>query len=225
MTITYSGISINPHHLAAPSPLDIAVAMGRICRWAGARWFTLGAHSMAVGVFAIERGADIPTWAWAFLHDAHEVITGEITSPWKTPDMKTGQAVLDQVIVDKYLGELQKIIDKALVKAVDVEALFAEAKALNVPGFEMAWLQRTGVIKYDAPLPERVGVIKLLAKSIFCNPTDCLSVNGKSTTYLRGILERILKGDLEDAFKWFGQAMFSIAGMEDHWKPENGRKI
>ena len=95
MTITYSGVDINPHQLSAPSPLDTAVAMGRICRWAGARWFTLGAHSMAVGVFAIEAGASIPTWAWAFMHDMHEVVTGEITSPWKTADMRAGQSSSD----------------------------------------------------------------------------------------------------------------------------------
>jgi len=91
--LTYSGVNVLPENGEVPAPIDLAVHMGRICQFGGARWFPLLAHSVLVGEYAYRTGClsgrcefHHHCWAWGLLHDAHETITSDVPRGWKTPD-------------------------------------------------------------------------------------------------------------------------------------------
>jgi hypothetical protein len=69
----------------------------------------------------------------ALLHDAHEAMTGDIPVPFKTPDMKELQKALDGRIYGRFGLPSLTPMECVAVKAIDEEALLAEAAVVCPP--------------------------------------------------------------------------------------------
>jgi len=137
--ITQSGVHIQKQggETGTPTAEDIAVHMGRICRYGGAVWYTLLPHSIFVGLMAYRRSGDVQNLVWGLLHDAHEVVTSDVPRPFKCQCMKDEQTFIDQRIYEKFcLHEtFPTPINMALIKQCDKDALHIEAAELRLPGF------------------------------------------------------------------------------------------
>lgn len=105
MTLTLSGRVVRRKGGESPTLRDIGIALGRAPRFAGHCRFhwTVLHHSIAAGYIAarvdFEAGQPQPArQLGALLHDAHEAITGDIPTPWKTTDNRIDQYLLDKMI-------------------------------------------------------------------------------------------------------------------------------
>ncbi|MBK8810670.1 MAG: hypothetical protein IPN69_08050 [Acidobacteria bacterium] len=141
--ITYSGIQVEAIGMkcqGTPTPLDIAVHAGRICRFGGAIWMPLLPHLVLVGLLAYKRSSSVANLLWGFLHDAHETITCDVPKPFKCDCMRQEQAAIDKRLFDLYHGDLNSevhhsMIDFDLIKECDLIACDLEAVILNLPGY------------------------------------------------------------------------------------------
>lgn len=109
--ITYTGTRIEPPskfdgaYDAAPDILSIAVALGRMPRWAGAGrvWFSVLHHLLLVArLMRLHKHSDRMILL-GMLHDAHEAVTGDVPAFWKPVSLKVWQRHLDTRIYD-FLG-------------------------------------------------------------------------------------------------------------------------
>lgn len=147
--VTNSGVRVEPdnyqHGLYAntPSIRDCAVGMYRICRYGGhtTQWWSVLNHTLA-GFFYLRRllvrdGVDQARHSailldW-LLHDAHEAVTSDIPSHWKSDDMKELQDSIDERI--RILYDLPpELEDEDYVTKVDSQMLQAEAALFGPPG-------------------------------------------------------------------------------------------
>ncbi len=136
--ITYSGVHIQKIGgvEGTPTPLDIAVHSGRICRYGGAIWYPLLPHLVLVGLLAYRRSGLIANLLWGFLHDAHEAITSDVPRPFKCDCMRKEQSAIDlRLLAEWFSPEFQLSIDFDLIKQCDTDALHIEAVELGLPGF------------------------------------------------------------------------------------------
>lgn len=218
--ITQSGLRIAPENDAVPTAGDIAVAMGRITRFAGAVWCPLIAHSILVAELVLQElrrraggGAvdGLPTWAWALLHDAHETVTGEICRPWKPDQAKEAQKKLDARISKAFQVDLE-LVDRALVKAMDERALVLEAEVLGLPGFREIYVRVELGGSADAyPLLE-VGEILLtshLHRSAF-GSIYTIQYGAPAVTLFASVLEVLRQGRPPEALVQFDGFMNDI---------------
>lgn len=127
--LTYSGVSICPGEVALPSPVDLAVQMGRITRYGGAIWCPLLFHSLLVARMVADEVDDPRVVTWALFHDAHEIVIGEIPHPWKTAAQKDHEAVIDAVFLVA-LG-LEEAYGHPAIKQADRAAIHVETRALG----------------------------------------------------------------------------------------------
>lgn len=134
--ITHSGIHIQKIGgvIGTPTSEDIAVQSGRVCRYAGSVWMPLLAHLVFVGLLAYKRSKSTSNLAWGFLHDAHEIVTSDIPSPFKCDCIRVEQKAIDERLMAQY-HLAPKNIDFALIKECDIIALDIEAVELGLPGF------------------------------------------------------------------------------------------
>lgn len=128
MTITGEYLTLEG---GAPSLEALAQGLARMPRYAGQT--TVPGWSVADHLIFCARVAQRFT-GWpsrlelhAALHDAHEAMTGDIPVPFKTPDMKKLQAVLDGRIYAALQLDPPTVVERNLVKVIDEEALLAEA--------------------------------------------------------------------------------------------------
>ncbi len=136
--ITYSGIHIQNigGEAGTPTPIDIAVHSGRICRFGGAVWYPLLPHLIFVGLMAYERSGKVENLIWGFLHDAHEVVTCDVPRPFKCDCMRREQNAIDQRILNEWFSlEFESAIDYDLIKKCDIDACDIEAVLLQVPNY------------------------------------------------------------------------------------------
>lgn len=139
--LTYSGVHVTPATAEAPAPVDLAVQMSRLCQFGGSVWFTLLSHSVFVAELLWGEPdrkpapSKLQTWAWALLHDAHKVVTGDIPRPWKSDDMKKRQRDLDARILKRYKIQKKDVDFKAIDK-VDKRATIVQGILLNLKGFK-----------------------------------------------------------------------------------------
>lgn len=141
--ITNSGVhiqKIGQPEQGTPTPTDIAVHAGRICRFGGAVWAPLLAHLVFVGLLAYKRSGSIHNFIWGLLHDAHEIVTSDVPRPFKCDCMRIEQDALDVRLLERYfpyipLGTYDQGIDFDLIKQCDHDACDIEAVELGLPGF------------------------------------------------------------------------------------------
>src|SRR5260221_3697868 len=102
--ITYSGVQMSPGCMNVPTAMDIAVGMCRITRYAGALWVPLAAHSVIVAEFCYQRAVSQKGlfFCYGLLHDAHEIVTGEITRHYKPDEMKPLERELDELLLPSF---------------------------------------------------------------------------------------------------------------------------
>lgn len=132
--LTQSGILVTPFGDTAPALQDIALGLGRMPRFAGQTrgWWSVLHHSLVVERIITADRQDASLRLAALLHDAHEAITGDVPTTWKTDDLRARQDALDDRIAKRY--GVQCFGHPAL-KAADREALLAEGQIVGPPGF------------------------------------------------------------------------------------------
>lgn len=125
--LTFSGRHIDAK-AGAPSLTDLAVQLGREGRWCGAGrvFFPVLLHQMAVADLL-----PLKIQIHGLLHDADEVLTGDIPSPIKTEDIRKMQRAF-RLRVYAELG-VKPPDDKteALVKAADLRIRVGEAHVIG----------------------------------------------------------------------------------------------
>lgn len=90
------------------------------------------------------------------LHDAHEAMTGDIPTHFKTPDMKALQAKLDERIYLSLGFPLPTASERAYIGAIDKAMLLAEAKVVTpFATYDMICSEVD-----DIALPTAVGIVE-----------------------------------------------------------------
>ena len=131
--ISASGVNVLPGGTNSPTASDIAIAMCRVTRYAGAIWCPLSVHSILVADLCWMASREDVDWSMGLLHDAHETVTGEVTRHWKPPEMKLREFDLDRRIFEHFHLDLTLYHRRReFVKAADEKALTAEALLLGL---------------------------------------------------------------------------------------------
>lgn len=199
--ITHSGINIAHEDGNVPTPTDIAVSMARMTRFGGSIWAPNLSHSVITAelVYRVEaaRGDsfDFNSFCWALLHDAHEVVTGEVQYPWKPSQMKFDQGQLDARIASAYRINLKEVdLDK--VKAADVRSLQLEGVSLGLPNFvrehERTYLKGD---KFPVIPDEEYGMARAVLASAFRHVDVHDPLDSSAIRTFAGILGLIQRGD------------------------------
>ncbi len=146
--LTHSGRFVPLESGDVPSIQDIAIALSRIPRFAGhcrRPWYVLDhcLHVHAIAADYAEKHTDSPLQSRllrlvALLHDAHEALTGDIPTPFKTADMRRLQQALDVRIWDRYVpgGKYMAQVFQDDVAKCDRRALLAEALVVGPPALQ-----------------------------------------------------------------------------------------
>lgn len=195
--ITNSGIWMRPGENCAPNERDIAVAMCRITRYAGALWVPLAAHSILVGEYAYQKTKDPQDFAFGLLHDAHETVTGEVTRHWKPKVMKESENELDARIFCFFnLSILDYLNRRDIIKEADEKALTAEATILGLKNWPHYFETVEG-----RPVPEISTAEKAKACLILNHWTTYTMIQGDSVevNVLAGALEFVCRGRHDEA--------------------------
>lgn len=217
--ITYCGIRVAPGTTIAPSPADIAVQMGRITRFGGAVWSPLLMHSALVAELTWRNLAaqnakqfDFQTFSWALLHDAHEVVTGEVPRPWKPKQMKDSQHELDFLIASAFKVDLREV-DTRIVKAMDERALLLEALELGLPGFTAVYeRQELGGDHFPHIPEEERRLAGALVNSDFWRAEVVTDWRSRPVRLFTGVLEQLAAGDQVGAARNFRLMFDGIVG-------------
>lgn len=131
---TYSGHKF--HFLNDDSqevyPLDIAVVLSRMPRWAGhtREFYSVAQHSIAVAMLVRERGGNISEQLQALLHDGTEAYMCDMPSPLKRmiPQFKEIEALVWAKISKRFFGDVREMTP--LIHDCDLTMLATEARDL-----------------------------------------------------------------------------------------------
>jgi hypothetical protein len=148
--ITQSGIRIGKYPCTGcPTATDIAVQSTRVTRFGGAVDCPLLLHGWLVGAMAYEATKGDPVaGVRGLLHDAHEIVTGEVVAPFKPPAMKKEQEWLDEKIFKRFrIWEGRHALD-GLIHGLDLAACDLEAEYLGLPGYR-AIKEAEGHVMYE----------------------------------------------------------------------------
>jgi hypothetical protein len=213
--ITYSGVWCTPATGLVPEPSDIAVHSGRITRYAGALWSSLLAHHVFVAelvwaeLMLQPNQFDHATWAWAFMHDAHETFMGEIPRRWKTPDRKAQEKAADARILKHYKLDGYKI-EYGLIKRMDELALLAEATVLELPDWPAKYCQENNLSEMP-PIPDAaIEMMESIVKSGFYQVEHCTNPNSYAVMGAAVVYSNIKAGQLESALNTFRRLLNNV---------------
>jgi hypothetical protein len=174
--ITYSGVQVYPGSGNGPTPEDIAVAMCRVTRYAGARWCPLAAHSILVAELCYRKSSSLLHWSYGLLHDAHETVTGEGVSFYKLPEMERVEEEIDKLIFPSFgLNAETWGGSKGVVSEADKKAVAVEQEVLQVKGWAAYYEARKG-----KPAPTFTPAELDLCKTVFGVWTDVRMVSADS---------------------------------------------
>ena len=136
---TNSGLRVFPETGIAPSLTDIGLSLGRVPRFGGhtTAWWPVLLHSIVVHEMMHQIHPTREFELLALLHDAHESVTGDVPTPWKTDDIRQHQRDLDLRIRSAFGLPLTPDWphDERLAEC-DLRALYAEAVCLGPPGLQ-----------------------------------------------------------------------------------------
>lgn len=126
--------------------LTLARHLGRVVRFGGAlnTYYTVLQHSLFVshmaGLRCRDKREELATMnpmrlaLWGLLHDAHEFLTGDVPTDWKTDELRAAQEGMD-VKIRAALGldpaDGPGLLESDLVKQCDHEALIVEANYVS----------------------------------------------------------------------------------------------
>lgn len=133
--ITQSGRDVWPE-FGAPSLDDIAIGLGRICRFAGQtkHWYSVLDHTfVVVDLVAPEYRIH------ALLHDAPEAVVSDVPSTWKSRAAERNEKLLLERIYREHDLAWPSFAARKAVKAADLLALAAEAHVLGHSAAEKYW--------------------------------------------------------------------------------------
>lgn len=135
---THSGVFVSTT-AGVPTLDDIALALSRAPRFGGQcreDWSVLD-HSMFAAALAVEDKCAPGLVLACLVHDAHEALTGDVPSPFKSAELKVLQADLDRRIMDAYYpGGFNRFSTmEHNLKQYDLRALYAEAAVVGPPSF------------------------------------------------------------------------------------------
>jgi len=191
---TFSGIDIRLKKHGVPTPLDFAVQMGRVCRFGGAHWWTLTPHSILVSQILETslKQVNEATVLWGLMHDAHEVVTGDILFDFKPPEVKKVQQAIDKLIRPAYQFAARDI-DFDMVHWADQMALLTEKDY---------FVEDTSYLKYwdgyevwfDQFRGKFRELIDNLATSDWCDPVCLVSVDSWTTQVMRTVFGMLKVG-------------------------------
>lgn len=172
---TWSGLDAPlDNHSGQVSLLDVVVQLGRTRRFGGVgstEWSVLH-HSALVSLLWIRGGFPLAELHFAFLHDAHEYVTGDIPGPVKaalrgrqiddvdlgapmpTDPMKQLEQLIDERIRKHLaLNEGPDSTAKRRIKICDLAALLVEGVMFGAPGL------------LEKALPHRISTATLHGRS------------------------------------------------------------
>lgn len=160
---SYSGRRVGPNY-SAPSLDDIAISLGRICRYAGAckRFWPVLLHSMVVADLLPKEEK-----IYGLLHDASESVINDIPRGFKTDQLAEVEHLIQWNIYDSLKVPIPTEHVSKLVKAADEEALAAEVYTVGNPAIQPHFPDRS-------PNAEAL-IMKYVAKYSF---NDCLQPDG-----------------------------------------------
>jgi 5'-deoxynucleotidase YfbR-like HD superfamily hydrolase len=133
--MTLSGRLITKYE-GTPTLDDIAVGLSRMPRFAGQTLYpwSVADHSLVTMRMAESHPFNTREWPrlplHCLLHDAHEAMTGDIPTSFKTQDIKSLQRVLDVRLYMDLNLTTPNDQERAKIAMYDMEALLAEAKVL-----------------------------------------------------------------------------------------------
>lgn len=163
---SHSGQKIGPAY-DAPSLEDIAISLGRICRFAGhgLRFWSVLQHSFVVADLLEKEYQAI-----GLLHDASESLISDIPTPLKSPDMRDLEARILHKIFHHHLGIFQmnpNVWKK--VKVADSEAFAGECWVVGTAALRDLYTDRSKTAE------------KLVRKYLKKYPIeDCVSSEGNA---------------------------------------------
>ena len=102
---SFLGRRVGPY-ADAPAIREIAVALGRICRFAGngTCFYPTLLHSFVVADLLPD-----PLKVYGLLHDANDCVTGDIPKPFKTPDQeRIEERINNKVLINQGLRLLSE---------------------------------------------------------------------------------------------------------------------
>lgn len=181
-----------------PSIYDTILALSRVPRFAGnthGEWTVLQ-HSLVAHSFAVARGLSPRVKLFALLHDAHEAVTGDVPTPWKSPELNAFQDDLDRRLWAELSVRAPSENEQALIDGIDRDALYAEASSYSPAIADYAhwpmppWADSRIVLRYGA-----------------ISPFHC-----------RGLFEDALRGLLEELGipEWVVEQAFGVAVVQVH---------
>lgn len=160
---TYSGTVSFPD--GAPTLLDVAVSLSRICRYAGAgmRWWPVVLHTFVV--------CDLlppELRLHGLLHDSPECITNDVPKPVKTDAIEELEEKLTASIYKAWGLKLPTAAQHELIKKADKDALRGEVYTVGTQALQQI---------YDrCPKAEKL-VVKYLAQY---PPMECITPDGRA---------------------------------------------
>jgi len=178
--MTLSNILVMPDNDKCPTIEDVAVGLGRIPRFVGQtkRWWPVLLHSMVVYEMMLSRADDKFIQLHALWHDAHEAVTEDVPTTWKSLELKSAQRELD-LRLWKMLGVQGPYSWQSnLIHELDQEALHAEAFLIG-PTKLPAYFGYVG----------RKPIHLLSAKRIMREYTSPVSTNGANSRAVKKFVE------------------------------------
>ena len=151
---SYTGRQVGPDH-DSPSLQDIAVQLGRICRYAGAgtKFWSVLLHSMVV--------ADLLPGnlkIYGLLHDSTEAIVGDIPRGFKPEVVSDVEDYMFDKILLSFDIRLPKDYEHKIIKQADNDALYGEIWTVGTAALQQHYPQRNKeseklVLKYAKEFP------------------------------------------------------------------------
>jgi hypothetical protein len=156
MPLTYTGRRVKPGGIDHPSWIDIAVGQSRAARFAGQtrRWYSVLDHVLFMDEMVVKSvvGNMSKLRLSVLMHDAHEAMTADVPTDWKTESLRLQQIALDHLIMGAHYpgGMAEYKLYEATVKHFDRRALVAEARVVGPPVAADVVLEAFGVTE-DTP--------------------------------------------------------------------------